>query len=1012
MIRKFFWLITITLLLSCSIQNQYLIDAGNLDLSSYDFEEQGNLLLKGEVYFFGNRYIKPEEIDLYLNKAKKIRFPGTWNNLVIDGEKLSGKGYGTYYFKIILNRDNNDYTLLLNDRTTAYRIFANQKLIGKSGEISDNIENTKLEFTPQKVFFPPDGTESLHIVMHVANPVFLRGGFNSSIELGTNRNICNRERKLNFFDSFLLGCLIMMGFYYLTLYFSRKKQVVSLVFSFICFFTAFRIAFMGQILSTNFFNIPWELHLRLVYFSFFSISILYVSFIFLMFPKEIFRKCVYIYYFIQSSLIVLVLFFPLYIVVRGLLVSYLATSAIGFLGIYTFIMAMKHKRGGALLFFLAYIPTFIFVLNDILYAAGYIPTGYYAINSLYIQFLLQALILAMRFSKAFTMVEVFSEKLLSLDKLKDDFLANTSHELRTPLNGIIGIAQTLKDNQDNKLNEEQCNDINIIISCGKRLSGLIDDILDYSKLKNEKLSLNLCAVDLNQMVSFVLALSIPLIQEKDIKLINNIPDNFPLLLADENRLQQILLNLIGNAIKFTEHGEIRIDAKSTGDYAEISISDTGPGIPEEKHELIFHSFKQADGSVNREYGGTGLGLSITKHLVELHQGTIKVESIMNKGSTFIFTLPVTNMTNKKIKVNPKNLVLTEELLESKLVYRSKKKKSKIKGTEKTILLVDDDPVNIKVLLNYLSSRDFKFLIANNGQESLDIVRNNPDVDIVLLDVMMPKMSGYETCKIIREEFSIKKEDLPILLLTAKNQPENVVEGFMSGANDYIPKPITKEELIARIDFHLVHSTTTKDLKSLKANLEKMVDERTQNLETTLAKLHEANTTLEELTIKDGLTGVFNRRYFNQHLHKEWKRVYRSKSELSLMLIDIDHFKKVNDTYGHQCGDNCLKELVRNISETLKRETDALCRYGGEEFAVILPETPITGALILAENIRKVIENMKFQFEGERIPVTISIGVSTIHGGKKSESNQLISNADKELYKAKETGRNKVCPEKI
>ncbi len=233
---------------------------------------------------------------------------------------------------------------------------------------------------------------------------------------------------------------------------------------------------------------------------------------------------------------------------------------------------------------------------------------------------------------------LLAERLQQIDRMKDEFLANTSHELRTPLNGIIGIAESLSDGATGPLHESTQSNLFMIASSGRRLSRLVDDILDFSKLKSHELELRRCAVGMREIAEIVLTLSQPLVAERDLRLVNEVPSDLPLVDGDENRLQQVMHNLVGNAIKFTPSGSVTVGARHSGDWVEVSVTDTGVGIPEGKRARIFESFEQADSSTAREYGGTGLGLTITRQLIELHGGVIRVESNEGRGSVFSFTV--------------------------------------------------------------------------------------------------------------------------------------------------------------------------------------------------------------------------------------------------------------------------------------------------------------------------------------------------------------------------------------
>ncbi len=391
-----------------------------------------------------------------------------------------------------------------------------------------------------------------------------------------------------------------------------------------------------------------------------------------------------------------------------------------------------------------------------------------------------------------------TERLKELDRLKDDFLANTSHELRTPLNGIIGLAESLIDGVAGEMSSVAIKNLRMIVLSGRRLASLVNDILDFSKLKYKELNLDLQPVNLHSIVDVIITIIKGSNNNDNVEILNRIDTDFRLVLADENRIQQIFYNLIGNSVKFTEEGLIVIDAVLEDEFVRISVSDTGIGIPEDKQESIFKSFEQVDSSTERTYGGTGLGLAITKQLIELHNGSISVRSKYGDGTTMIFTLPAapenveaSEISFNKINVSDDNLI-QKEVDSDKTVELSSYKPN--------ILIVDDEPVNLQVLTNHLSMQNYNVVKVDNGEDALksieDSFNNDTPFDIVLLDVMMPKMSGYEVCRRLREKFPAHK--LPVMMLTAKNRIEDLVTGLDVGANDYLTKPVTKSELLARI----------------------------------------------------------------------------------------------------------------------------------------------------------------------------------------------------------------------
>src|SRR5690625_1100897 len=262
--------------------------------------------------------------------------------------------------------------------------------------------------------------------------------------------------------------------------------------------------------------------------------------------------------------------------------------------------------------------------------------------------------------------ELALQNLQKADELKDEFLAITSHELRTPLYGMIGIAESLRDGITGEISKNMQNQLSMIITSGKRLTNLVNEILDFSKLKYESIELQMKPVQISSVIDIVLAITKPILKNKPIHLINKVDDTLPPVLADENRLQQILYNLLDNAIKYTEKGTIIISAFADGEAVTINVTDTGKGISKDQLNVIFEPFQQGDASVSREVGGVGIGLNITKNLVDLHDGSLKVWSKIGEGSTFSITLPIYDKASqeKEVAVTVESIVNEEaELLQ-------------------------------------------------------------------------------------------------------------------------------------------------------------------------------------------------------------------------------------------------------------------------------------------------------------------------------------------------------------
>ncbi|OQX60674.1 hypothetical protein B5M50_00360 [candidate division KSB1 bacterium 4484_219] len=306
-----------------------------------------------------------------------------------------------------------------------------------------------------------------------------------------------------------------------------------------------------------------------------------------------------------------------------------------------------------------------------------------------------------------------------------------------------------------------------------------------------------------------------------------------------------------------------------------------------------------------------------------------------------------------------------------------------------ILVVDDIAINLELQKAYLTAAGYEVIEAKSGQEALQKVRDEKP-DLILLDVMMPKMSGYEVCKILKND--PETQFIPIIMVTALTSVEDKIRGIEAGADDFISRPFNKTELMARV----------KSLLRIKF-LQDQLHQRMQ-------ELSEARERLQQLAITDGLTGLFNYRYFREQLEHEINRAERHNLNVSLVMMDIDFFKYYNDRNGHLAGDEVLKHIA-NILCSNVRKIDIAARYGGEEFALILPETDKNSAVIVAEKIRKLIEDDPIPHE-ERQPngkLTISMGVSNFPDDSRTAKG-LIEIADRRLYNAKQAGRNVVIAE--
>lgn len=315
-----------------------------------------------------------------------------------------------------------------------------------------------------------------------------------------------------------------------------------------------------------------------------------------------------------------------------------------------------------------------------------------------------------------------------------------------------------------------------------------------------------------------------------------------------------------------------------------------------------------------------------------------------------------------------------------------------------ILIVDDRPENLLVLESLLEETDCTIIKATSGNEALSLMLDY-NFAVVLLDVQMPEMDGFEVAELMRSNSRTRLT--PIIFVTAISKEQKCIfKGYDVGAIDYLFKPIEPIILQSKVRFFVELYNQKKLIEEQKLMLEMKIKE--------LSELREANYKLENLSISDGLTGISNRRNFDQYILISWKNCFRSGKPLSLIMSDIDYFKLYNDKYGHLDGDECLRKVARTMADTVKRPLDLVARYGGEEFVIVLPETDREGAEIIAEQIRKNIESLVIPHEDSKVCsyVTLSLGISTIIPNGCYSIEELINDADKALYLSKSQGRNR------
>ncbi|WP_260869111.1 ATP-binding protein [Paenibacillus sp. Y412MC10] len=833
-----------------SASSSLTVKNGEMQLSGWDFRSDGSIELNGTWEFYWKQLLWPDDLQSTTSPEVSgyVEVPGYWANHRLNGSLLPPDGYATYRMVIRGLHPSDDVAIKLRNMYSSYALWVNDKLEASSGQPGTTSENTSPKYGASIVVpVEPSPEGSLTLLIQVSNFTYPKGGINNSLELG-DAKLLQKERSGELIqDSLVIGALLVMGVYHLFLYGFRRKDVTPLYFGLFCMCIAFRTMLVGsryilEILP----GFSWEWFAKASYLTVYVGEFFLISFIYYLFPQYLSRSVRRVTQMFTLILTLLVLSTDIRIYDYSLLPFEIYSIGLVLYAIYASYRIARQRQEGSLLLILGFSLIFVTALNDTLNRKGILDTPALLQFGVLSFVFMQSLLISKKFSRAFSQVESLSERLLTLDKLKDEFLAKTSHELRTPLHGIIGLADSLIDGSSGKLPLPVIELLRLMKISGQRLAHLVNDILDFSKLKHQEITLHKVTVDLRLAVDLTLQVLKPLAVNKGLYMENKLPDDL-YVIADENRLQQILHNLIGNAIAYTESGTVTITGRKSHGQAKIQIKDSGIGIAESDLSRIFESFEQVHPMNGPQQGGTGIGLSITKKLIELHEGEIEVVSKLGEGSTFSFTLPLAMPQTPRIQprtaLSSQDTVVQDRHTDWSMI-RTTAEPAEARTHLPSVLIVDDDPINVQVLLQFLGGK-YALKSTGSGQEAMEWIRNGYKPDIALLDVMMPFVSGLQVGQEIRRHYN--SGELPVIFLSAKSQMTDLVAGFEHGGNDYLVKPVDKQELLARLELHL-------QLVRWNQTLEREVEARTIELEHSLEERARAMSEVSVLAERNRIAG--------------------------------------------------------------------------------------------------------------------------------------------------------------
>lgn len=953
-------------------KNQPLSEKGTLNLVDWDLKKDGVVSLDGEWEFYWNQFLTYEdfhkEIPVKIDGYFKV--PSVWTNYTLNGNRLPADGYATYRLKVKTNNIESLKGLKILTNSTSYKIMINDQLIAESGRVGKTREASIPEFSPQTVSFQ-NSSKEFEIIVQISNFVYSRGGMWHSIYMGNDSDI----RKLKEFDSgkamFMFGVTLIMSLYHINLFLLQKRAKATLYFGLIILVVAIRITITGEYLILNFIpsaSIMWMVPLE--YMTMYLGAIFTMLFVRELYPEEFSERMVKSTVYIGVIISVFTIMTPIRIFTK-----YLVFYEVLIIGMYVYILisiirAFIRKKEGSILLLVEAVIVLITFVNDVLYHWNKLHDKYGPSIEIavFMVIFIQSYILAERFSLAFEKIENISNKLISLDKLKDEFLANTSHELRTPLNGIINITDSLLKGIAGKLNFQQKENLEVVHGSARRLYNLISDIMDISNLEHNELKIYPKPIDIRMIAERVIFALKYLKGGKNIVFQNSIPQNSPLVFCDEERMGQIFYNLLENALKFTEEGYIKVSSDFSNNIATIFIEDTGIGIEEKNLHGIFNSFGQLNERKN--YEGTGIGLSITKQLVELQGGQIGVKSEFGKGSCFFFTLPLAK--NQKTSIieqvevdNPGKRVQEEFSVKAEVLDKY------------NILVAEYDTVSLKALINNLGLLNYTVQGVRKGEDALKLLEDGVKFDVVILDVMMPDMSGYNILKQIRKKYL--PVELPVLLLTTSRHINDISTGFRLGANDYLIKPFEAEELNARVNSLInmkkaVNSLIATELSFLQAQIKPHFIYNALSVISSLTLTNPAKAKELVLDLSDYLRGSFD--------FESTEGLTTLKRELSLvkayLSIEQARFKErlcvefeVNDI-------NCTVPLlsIQPLVENAVRHGIMPMINGGKIWIIVKDEGEYIKISVIDNGIGIDEENLKEILSGNT--TNGSVGIKNIH----------------------------------
>lgn len=772
-------------------ENNHIAEKGVLDLSDWKIAEERIIELDGEWEFYSGVLLQPgEEFNETLKQYVKV--PGSWESY-LKGDGLKN-GSGTYRLIIKVPEDR-VYAIKSRTIRVANRIYLNGEEVANAGNPS--VERSYLE--PDSKYNIGVGNSlnrEIELIVHVTSINYRSGGIIKPIELGLFKSIMMESNKVLALDALVVSVCLCLGLYFLAIYFQRNKDPYLAYFSGSNFFMGLNLSTMNEQILRLVYDYDFITRTRIQILAMIMVTACFLQFIHYFFVEYNNKKITNIITGLMLSTLLFIFNDPnkpgsLSLgLVQTIIVLCLAISYSYMF--YILIKAIYRKTDSLEYIFIITVSMFSYWFILVLKTFWEMDLGNIPVALILLIMFSVASLMSHRLQLDYQESTNLSEKLTRDDKLKDEFLIKSSYGLKMPLQVILNSIKSLLEGKKGSFNIQQQEVLFLINQETKRLIRLTDDLQDASLIKKGKVKLRLTSVNPYKIVEDILEEIMILIPSKnDVILKNQISKEFPPLKADSDKFRQIIYDLVHNAIKYTESGEIVISASVVEGQGEIRVRDTGIGIEEKYLKEVFDIFYQKNEDGQKDQG-LGLGLSIVKHLVKNQGGRIEVESIYGKGSTFKITLPLYDANEKKNNINDNN----ESIINTSFKLSSAVERENQHNLDKpTILIIDDEILNKKVLEKIINELKYNIIKANSGREALEFLENNK-IDLAIIDFMLSDMTGVQLCNKIRQEYSMI--ELPILILTTSIRTMDLMSAFNYGANDFQKKPIDPEELKSRV----------------------------------------------------------------------------------------------------------------------------------------------------------------------------------------------------------------------